>query len=111
MAARKYVAIRSLLILKEEKRRCEIALKLYKMVKNLDPNVWIKDLIHIQWLEILSHVTVGAGFHSKKANQLNIGLVNDTQEPDLDRLSRLAIGYILDLIAQGDLCYEDSDKP
>ena len=82
-------------------------MKLYKMFNNMDMDAVSKDVIQIQWFEILSHVTVGVGVHSKKVNKLNIGLASDTDEPELERMSKVAIGYILELIAQGDLCYTD----
>ena len=48
---------------------------------------------------------------------MSIGLANDV-EPELERLSRIAIGVVFEFIAQGDLCYADSanlkamfDKP
>ena len=100
-----------------DQKRCEIAMELYKKTNGLNEVLAPVDIIPIQWTEILNQVIYGANVHSKNLNNLSVGLAND-DGPDLARLSRIAITVIMELITQGDLCYEDSanltalfDKP
>ena len=80
-----------------DKERCDIAMKVFRVVCGMKPESTHKDIAEKQWLEIFHHVTAAVAIHCKTAGMLNVGLYNDTLEPELDRMSRISIGYILEL--------------
>ena len=79
------------LINAEQERRdeqlCIVGMKIYRKLHRMPPNSSHKSIARQQWFGILNHVAAAAGVHCAKADELNIGLSNDSEDTELSRMS------------------------
>ena len=92
----------------KEENLCNVGMRIMRNIHKMPKSSTPKSIARQQWSSILNHVVNAATFHFGKAGELNIGWCNDSEDTELSRMSRIAIGYILEILAQGDLCYRDS---
>ena len=86
------------------------AKKLYIASNRYDQTMSSEELATLQWSNIFYDIFHDVGVHNEKLSEMAFGILNeDKTSKSVEELSKVAISLVKELIAQGDLCFDDSN--